>query len=351
MDDPSLNSDIIIVNHNGSDKILSCLTSIFASSASQSHVIVVDNASVDGSVQKIQEMFPQVHLIRSMVNLGFGDGCNLGVQQGKNEFLVFLNPDTYVEKESIKELLVPFQSQDNLGLTTAKILLTDQPDRINTCGNMVHLTGLTFCRGLGSQKTAYSDMEEIAAVSGAAFAMRRKLFNELGGFDSDMFLYMEDTDLSWRVRLMGKSCLFIPTSIVFHQYSLRITPQKIFYLERNRYLMLLKNLRWPTLFLSLPAQFLTEFMVWGYIFWKKGLSAKHKMAAYLWILKHWRAIMKKRKDIQLLRLASDKTLLEKTQFEIDFSQMSQGSLSTLSRLVFNPIFFVLRRMSLILVWW
>ena len=82
------------------------------------------------------------------------------------------------------------------------------PDLLNTCGCDIHICGLTLCRGMGRPRDSYTQIDEVGAISGAAFAIRRELFDKLGGFDEDMFLYLEDIDLSWRARLAG-----YPTSI------------------------------------------------------------------------------------------------------------------------------------------
>jgi len=346
-----LRASIIIVNYNAEKKLLRCLESVFRSSLPDCEVIVVDNQSSDGIADLIEVELPQVTLIRSNVNLGFGAGNNLGALQARGKYLVFLNPDTLVEQGWLEALLALFDTNARVGLVTSKILLADQPELINTCGNAVHFTGLTLCRGLGQPREAFAEMQEVDAVSGAAFAMRRDLFEALRGFDEDTFLYMEDTDLSWRARLSGWRSLYTPESVVLHHYTLRMTPQKVFYQERNRYLMLVKNLRWPTLFVLLPAQLLAEVMTWGFVLYNDRANFMNKLRAYAWIISNWPAILRKRKATQALRRVPDRELLRHTTFKLEFELASKGIVGTLAQLLFNPLFFILRCLAMILIWW
>ena len=187
------------------------------------------------------EAYPQVTWLRSPHNSGFGGGNNLAARRARGEYLAFLNPDTTVEPGWLEALIAALEADPQAGMATSKILLMDDPSRINTCGNDVHISGLTLCRGMGAPANDYNQVEEVAAVSGAAFVIRRGLFEQLGGFDPAYFMYMEDTDLSWRARLAGWRILYVPASVVYHDYRLQFGPRKTFYQERNRYRLLLQK--------------------------------------------------------------------------------------------------------------
>jgi GT2 family glycosyltransferase len=349
-DEGRLLASIIIVNYNAGDKLLRCLDSLARSIGAGCEIIVVDNASSDGIAERLGER-REVLLIRSETNLGFGAGCNLGAHRARGRYLVFLNPDTLLEAGWIAPLLAPLETDERAGLSTARILLADHPDRINSCGNKIHLTGITLCRGLGMSRDSFIVPEEVDAVSGAAFAMRRDLFETLGGFDEDTFLYMEDTDLSLRARLAGWRCIYSPESIVYHDYSLRITPRKIFYQERNRYLMLLKSLRMPTLFVMLPVWILAEIIAWGFVLLKDRENIANKWQAYAWIFANREAIRRKRAATQSLRSARDRELLRHTTSRLEFEQAATGPVAAVARFVFNPVFFLLRVITLMFVRW
>jgi GT2 family glycosyltransferase len=231
------------------------------------------------------------------------------------------------------------------------VLLMDAPNRINACGNDMHLAGFTLCRGAGARRESYAERSEVGAVSGAAFAMRRELFEVLGGFDESFFLYMEDSDLSLRARLAGYRCLYVPDSVVYHDYRLHFGPQKTYYHERNRYVMMLKAFRWPTLLFMAPALALGEMVAWGFVLLHEPLRLANKLRAYAWIVRRWRQIMRDRQQTQRLRRISDRDLLRWCTHRLDYGQVCSGPLSKIAAWVFDPIFYLLRRLVLGLVQW
>ena len=216
------------------------------------------------------------------------------------------------------------QTEPHAGLATSQLRLLGSPDRINTCGNEVHCTGLTLCRGMGMDTRAFAQPCEVTAVSGAAFAMRRDLFERLGGFDDTFFLYVEDTDLSWRARLAGYRCLYVPSSVVYHDYDLSFGPYKTYYQERNRYLMLLKSLRWPTVLALLPALILAEVVTWAFVLLRERQRAANKLHVYAWLWKHRREIVESRQRTQALRRVRDRSLLAPSTYRLAYEQTGEG---------------------------
>lgn len=344
-------ASIIIVSYNAKDKLFRCLASVLQFLTDDCEIVIVDNASAEGNADAIENEFPEVKLIRSSVNLGFAAGCNLGVQHAQSDYLIFLNPDTLVDEHWLNALLKPLEMNEQVGLTTAKILLQGHPELINTCGCNIHITGLTLCRGMGRSRELYTKSDEVGAISGAAFAIRRGLFEALKGFDEEMFLYMEDTDLSLRGRLLGFPTVYVPDSIIFHDYELRITPLKVFWQERNRALMLLKSFKWRTLFLMLPVHLLAEFITWSFVLLSDRANIKNKLNAYRWIIDNWSLIMQKRRETQTLRVLSDREMLKQQGYKLDFGQAAGGAVAGIAGFIFNPLFFTLRSIILALVWW
>ncbi len=344
-------ASVIIVNYNGGDALKRCLRSLLNDGCRNYELIVVDNASTDGSAEDVERCFPSVRLIRSATNLGFGEGSNRGAQAATGTFLGFLNPDTIVAPGWLEALVAALNADPRIGLTTSKILLMDDPGRINTCGNDMHYTGLTVCRGTGMSHMALAAPAEVSAVSGAAFVIRRDLFEALGGFDGTFFLYMEDTDLSWRARLAGYRCLYVPTSVVYHEYTLRFGPRKIFYQERNRYLMLLKGAHWATLLVLLPALLLAEVVTWGFVLARDRRRLANKARAYAWIAEHWDEIMERRRQTQAFRRVRDRDLIARCTHRLAYQQTGTGHATRLAQRLFDPLFFALQRLALALIWW
>lgn len=347
----SRRASIIVVNYNGAGYITSCLESLLATTDETAEVIVVDNCSTDGSDALIAERFPDLALIHSPANLGFGGGNNLGAQYATGDYLVFINPDTVATPGWWEALVNSLASDSSIGLTTSRILLAHDPRRLNTAGNDVHLTGLTLCRGMGQPAEEFALAEPVSAVSGAAFAIRRELYQRLGGFDADYFMYMEETDLSWRVQLAGYRCLYVAESVIYHHYQLRFGPNKTFYQERNRYRLLLKTLRWPTLLLLLPALLLAEVVTWGYVLVGDRRHWSGKLRAYGSLIRDLPAIRAARQGAQVHRIALDRRLLEAATARLDFAQTGAGGAALVAARVFNPLFSAWRWFMIWLVRW
>jgi len=342
---------VLIVNHNGGADLAACLDSLRNADYDAYEVIVVDNASTDGSTDHLGESYPDVRLIGSAENLGFGGGNNLAATHARGEYLAFLNPDTVVDPGWLRALIETLERDTWTGLATSMVLLKESPERVNACGNAMHTTGLTLCRGMAADRAAYPFEEEVDAVSGAAFAMRRSLYEALGGFDEAFFLYMEDTDLSLRARLAGYTCRYVPGSIVYHDYQLRFGPRKTYYQERNRCRMLLKTLRWGTLASLAPTLLLGEIVTWGFALLRDRGHLTNKLEAYVWVARHWREIMAARRATQATRRVRDRDLLSRTTHHLALDQVERGPLQRLAQFLLDPLFLGFRWLSLAVIRW
>ncbi|MGD8626666.1 MAG: glycosyltransferase family 2 protein [Anaerolineae bacterium] len=344
-------ASVIVVGYNGKEYLAQCLSALLDGQHRDYEVIVVDNASTDGSADHVEQTFPWVRVLRNQTNLGFGGAANLGARQAMGQYLAFLNQDTIVEPGWLASLVAALERDPQAALATSKILLLDRPDAINTCGNDVHCTGLTLCRGMGQPASACAQPAHVRAVSGAAFAISQDLFHRLGEFDDTFFMYMEDTDLSWRARLAGYHCLYVPGSVVYHDYALHFGLQKTFYQERNRYLILLKHLRWPTLIALLPALLLGEIVTWGFVLLRERQRLANKLRAYGWIVSHWRHVLHSRRRVQALRRVRDRALIRPLTHRLDYGQTGEGLVARLAHFIFDPLFWLAHRLALALVWW
>ena len=346
-----IRASVIIVNYNSWDDIKICLESLHDTVKSNDEVIVVENCSPSDDFSKIEKGFPWVRLIRSEENLGYGGGNNLGAREAMGEYLAFLNPDTTVEAGWLDALVSALESDDKVGLATSKILLMSDKNQINTCGNDMHISGLTLCRGMGKSKDIYKKSEHVSAISGAAFIVRKDLYSALGGFDESFFMYMEDADLSLRTSLAGWKCVTVPDSIVYHDYVLTFGPKKVFYQERNRYLLLLKNYRALTLIFLLPTLLFAEIVTWGFVILQDRKRWKNKIEAYGWIIKNWRSIQTLRKTVQGLRRKRDRVLILIETHRLDLLQVGKNPIVSIASFLFNIIFFICKILLVIFLWW
>jgi GT2 family glycosyltransferase len=327
---------IIIIAFNDKPHLPDCLNALKQENA---EIIVVDNASTDGGAELVAASYPQVKLIQTGRNLGFGGGNNLGATAARGDYLVFLNSDTIADKDWLHPLLGVMERDPTIGLATVKLLLMHDPETINTCGNDVHFTGFGYLRAYGRQADSYRQDEEVCSISGAAFAIRKNLFHSLGGFDESFFpAYVEDTDLSWRVRLAGYRNVVVADSIVFHDYNTKFAAEKYYCLERNRWQLILKTYRLRTLALMLPALLLSEIMAWGFATVQGGRHLQAKLRVYGWIFRHVQFISKSRKQLQSTRIASDRELLKWCTPYLNVSQVSSGILGATANAIFNPLY-------------
>ena len=200
-------------------------------------------------------------------------------------------------------------------------------------------------------RQAYDVRSEVGTVSGAAFLIRRDLFEFLGGFDASFFLYMEDTDLSLRVRLTGLHILFVPDAVVYHDYRLRFGSRKIYYQERNRYVMMLKVFQWRTLLALLPALLLAETVTWGFVLSHEPFRLGNKIAAYIHILTALPILWQAHQYTQATRKIPDRILLEISVYRLCFEQTTEDRLARLAHCIFDPLFKACRNLAMTIVKW
>lgn len=309
--------------------------------------IIVDNASTDGSAAFIARVMPDATLIRLPTNGGFAAGNNAALPHCHGQYLALLNPDTEPEPEWLSALVIALEADPSIGLATSKIVLADDRATINTCGNDVHIAGFATCRGLDAPATQYTEAADVAAVSGAAFAIRRDLMERLGGFDVSFFMYVEDTDLSWRALLLGARCRFVPASVIAHRYTLLLSAEKTLYLERNRVQMLLKCYQVRTLLLLAPALLLGECAAWVYAALQGPAHLRAKAHAAGWVLRHWGDIQQRRRVVQVSRVVGDRTLLAHTTAQLPITLIRPGRFARVMATCAAFPFALSRRLALV----
>ncbi len=268
---------IVIVTHNSERYIDRCLRSALEQRYPDGwtcEVIVVDNCSHDSTVQHVTDHFPSVTVIQNDVNVGWSAANNRGAARATGTFIVFLNPDTILEEGWLEPLIRPLIARQML-LTTPKILVYDG-SRIGNCGNVLHFTGLAFTRGFGAPPTACTRAGPVSYVSGCCFGVRREEFMRLGGFDEALFLYHDDLDFSCKAYLAGFESCYVPLSVIRHDYTLNVPPEKLALLEKGRYIFLRKHFSSRDLACFLPSLLVAEALSWGFALTLgvRGISAK-----------------------------------------------------------------------------
>ncbi len=215
---------IVVLNWNGADDTIACLRSLAVLSTPSCRVLVVDNGSTDGSAGRIRDAFPDVELLLLPSNLGYSGGNNAAfrrVMELQAEFVIFLNNDTVVDPEFCAPLVETLLRKPGSGIAVPKIFYWDRPDTLWYAGGVVRLsTGLIRHVGLRKKDAPQFDRPGTTGyATGCCFAMRCRDFEALGGFDEAFRMYAEDVDLSLRVRSLGKSIEYEPSSKVWHKVS------------------------------------------------------------------------------------------------------------------------------------
>ena len=313
---------IIVVNYNGMAHLEECLGALAAQHYPAFEVLVVDNGSTDGSPAYIAENYPRVRYIASESNLGYSGAVNLALNYAHGTYVAVLNMDAMVEPDWLEPLIAFLETHPQAGAVTPKIVLYHQPDRINALGQNVHVTALGFNRAFNrpDQPGATAPIK-VSGLHGAAFVLRKSLLEQMGGMNEACFLYHEDVDLSWMVQLMGYDIYCLPTAVVRHKYTLKMDPQKLYFLERNRLTMLLSNVRWTTLLLLAPLLALTECMMLAYCL-RRGRSyivAKARSLGWAW--RRREQIARRRAQVQSLRRRSDWQMITNLRLAYEWDQL------------------------------
>jgi GT2 family glycosyltransferase len=246
-----------------------------------------------------------VTLVSPGRNLGFAGGCNEGARHATSEALVFLNPDTVVAPGALAELVRPLE-EPTIGIVSARLRLLDRPDLLNSAGNEVHVTGIAWAGSYGEPAESVTELRDVAFPTGAAMAIRRDLFEELGGFTAELFMYQEDLVLGWRVRLRGLRVVVSPGADVYHEYEFERNPGKQYLLERNRLVFVLSSYSPRLLFLLSPVLLSTEAAMLALAL-KEGW-ARDKLAGWGWLLRHAGWLRRHRRETQRLRRVRDREL-------------------------------------------
>lgn len=317
---------VAVVNYNGGPRLRACLESLLADGFREKEILLVDNASTDGSLDGVGDLLSEsaaagaVAAIRSPANAGYAAAVNAALARARGEFLAVLNMDLVVEPGWLEPLVALLRSRPKAGAAGPLVLLADG-SRVNAAGQDVHVTGLGFNRGLGSDvASAGTEPFEVGGIHGSAFLVRREDLSRLGGMDEAGFLYHEDVNLSWLYRLAGYDLWCVPASRVRHDYFLSMYPEKFHLLERNRVALLLAYLRPATLAALSPALLLTEAMAWGFSLLRgpRFLSAKGR--SYAWVLSHRREIAARRRLAASLRTVGDGAVLERLRWAYSLDQ-------------------------------
>jgi GT2 family glycosyltransferase len=254
MSDATLVSAIVL-NYNGGGFVHEAVQSLLDQGLADLELLVVDNASSDGSDAELEARFGvRIRMLRQERNLGWGGGNNAGIRAGRGRYVFALNSDAVVAPGCLRALVERSESDPRIGMAAPKVLGYDRHDLIDTAGHLMYPDGLNRGRGrLEVDRGQYDGCRDALFPSGAAALYRRAMLDEIGLFDEAFFLYGDDAELGLRARLAGWGCAFVPGAVAYHHYSRSAgawSSLKAFYVERNRLWLLLKLFPAPLILAS-----------------------------------------------------------------------------------------------------
>ena len=255
------------------------LASLFAQTWPALEVILVDNASTDGSVEQAERCFgDRLVVIRNAKNEGFARGNNIGFQAAKGEWIFLLNSDAVCDPDVIEELMRFVADKPDVGQLACRVVRADQPNFFDSAGLLLYPDGVSRSRGWEEKNLGqYDRAEEVLAPHGCACALRKTMLDRIGGFDEDFFCYLEDLDLGVRGQLAGWKCWYVPDARVRHRKSATAGNYSVFkayHVERNRLYCLWKWMPRFLVFVS-PLFTLNRYAMQGYAaHTHQGLSAE-----------------------------------------------------------------------------
>jgi GT2 family glycosyltransferase len=240
---------VVVINWNGCDYLRACLASLVCQEAVDFEVIVVDNGSRDGSLAMVRSEFiprPEfrIQLIANEGNCGFCAANNQGFAVARGRFIAILNNDTEVAPGFLAALRRAFDQAPDIGMAAAKVIVYEDPRRIDKVGHLIYPDGQNRGRGTGEiDRGQYDSVEECLWPDGCAAMYRAAMLKEIGGFDEDLFIFGDDAELGLRGRIAGWRCLYMPDAVVRHHRGGAMktgSTGRIFLIERNRVLLAVK---------------------------------------------------------------------------------------------------------------
>lgn len=262
---------IIVVNWNRRELLRACLESLAKQDHPSYEVFVVDNGSTDGSAELVESMmlvYPvPLTLLRNRENKGFCAANNQGFVGAQTEFIALLNNDAEASPGWLAALEAAMRQSVDIGMTASKILVWEDPRRIDKCGHLIYPDGQNRGRGAGQlDQGQFECVEEVLWPDGCAAMYRRAMLDEIGGFDEDFFAYADDAELGLRALWAGWKCLYTPHAVVRHHRGATLglgSARRLTLIERNRVLLAVK---------LFPASLL----------WRNGAYWMARLTAGLW---------------------------------------------------------------------
>jgi GT2 family glycosyltransferase len=321
---------VLIVAYENRDDLIRSLPALLPELGEGDELIVVENKPGDGSAEVVGELAPRARIVRPGRNIGFAAGVDAGAEVARGELLVILNPDATPQPGFGAAIRRPWSEGRDWGAWQA--LVADGEGRgINSAGNPLHFTGITWAGGHGLPLDQAPPAGEVTVASGACLAIPTENWRQAGGFPGEFFLYHEDVDLSIRLRALGHAVGIEPAAVVAHDYEFGANAEKWFWLERNRLAFLVRTYPGALLALLAPALLATELALLAVS--ARGGWGRQKLRANLAFLRWLPRLLRERRAIQRRRVVSAAEFASWLTPDLDSDLISSPARSRPARLL------------------
>jgi GT2 family glycosyltransferase len=299
---------IIIPHLKNKEIIYECIDSIEKKIGDVNYeIIIVNNNSIDHSLDTIEKEFINISIIHSKINKGYAGGCNLGAKHAKEEYLLFLNNDTIIDSNSILELINTIKDDNLISSVQPKIknyYNKEFFDYAGGAGGYMDYLVYPYARGrilntLEEDIGQYDTKKKIFWASGTAFLTKASIFKEIGGFDETLFAHMEEIDYHWKCQLNGYKIYINPKSVIYHKGGQTLkygSYKKIFLNHRNSLILLLTNYKKFSLIRYTKRLSLEIVAFIYYLLFLKFSAASAVLMANIWIFINIAYLIKRKKD-------------------------------------------------------
>ena len=303
--------------------------------AERFRLFIVGNGVGPEILALIARVAPGACVLEHPENLGWSGGNNRAVAAAWREsfdYFVMLNIDTVVDREWLQALVEAADARPQIHILQSVILL-DGTGRTQSLGNRIQYLGYGYCNGYGRDRSNPPRHAPIDYASGAAMLVKREVFDTVGLFRDDYFMYHDDMEFCWRARLAGFNVGLVDESICHHKYDFEARLPMLYYFQRNRLLTLFTLERLGTIAVTAPCLIVSEVIVGCYFITRGWGATVWRVLRYFLRLETWTRIVSRRRQIRRLRVRSDAEIVRGFAGAVVFAEVDSPAM----RYVFNPL--------------
>ncbi|MGQ7884809.1 glycosyltransferase family 2 protein [Paenibacillus sp. WC2504] len=307
---------IHIVTYNSSEHIDDCLNAVIMQSYPINQIVIIDNASKDNTLEKLQKWSDRILLVKNTKNNGFAGGHNQALRMTDTDFCLILNPDVVLDEDYVLKTIEAIENTPSAGSSTGKLLFKADPKHIDSTGLIINKARRAFDRGAHQSSEGFQLPEEVFGASGAAAMYSRKMINDISldgeFFDEDFFAYKEDVDVAWRAQLLGWKAQYEPSAIAYHERGWKEggRSSKPLFVRRlsyiNRYKMMVKNDTVPAMLKHIVPLLIYECLSLAYSL----LREPKLLGAWADFFRNYSDLRKKRQSIRSKQKVSANELIK-----------------------------------------